>query len=118
MHNRKKLDRPPSDAEIAALQKKSQTYSALVNICFDRRKAGEHTEDTLHLVSKMLKNNPDFYSLWNFRREVLFSMNADLEEANQNSKYGAENANALRDQEMALSAEGIQRNPKSCKSFN
>jgi len=115
MHNRKKLDRPPSDAEIAAVQKKSQTYASLVQIIFDRRRAKDHSDETLQLVGKMLKTNPDFYSLWNFRREVLFSMNQALSEASFESKYGGENADAIREQEMNLSTEGIQRNPKSCK---
>lgn len=118
MHNRKKLDRPPSDAEIAAVQKKSQTYASLVQIIFERRRANNHSDETLQLVGKMLKTNPDFYSLWNFRREVLFSMNSTLNEASFESKYAGDNADSIRDQEMSLSTEGIQRNPKSCKKRN
>ena len=116
MHNRKKLDRPPSDTELAAVQKKSQTYASLVQIIFDRRRAKDHSEETLQLVGKMLKTNPDFYSLWNFRREVLFSMNSALNEASSESKYTGDNADAIREQELNLSTEGIHRNPKSCKS--
>ena len=115
MHNRKKLDRPPTDAEVAALSKKSQTYASLVGICFDRRKTGDHSEDTLGLVAKMLKNNPDFYTLWNFRREILLFMNSSLKDANPDCKYSADNADAIRNQEMGLSQEGIMKNPKSCE---
>lgn len=115
MHNRKKLDRPPSEAEVAALQKKTQTYGSLVSIIFARRKQQENSQDTLDLIGKMLRNNPDFYSLWNFRRDILFGMNAGLEESNVQNKYSGENANAIRDEEMNLSADGIRRNPKSCK---
>lgn len=114
MHNRKKLERPPSDAEIAALQKKSQTYASLVQIIFERRVAKDHSADTLQLVGKMLRTNPDFYSLWSFRREVLFSTNPSLSEASFESKYTGDNADLIRDEEMNLSTEGIQRNPKSC----
>lgn len=115
MHNRKKLERPPTDAEVAALQKKCQTYASLVGICFDRRKAQDHSDDTLQLVAKMLKNNPDFYSLWNFRREVLISMNSDLANASKQTPFVDANASVILEQEMSLSAEAIQRNPKSCK---
>lgn len=115
MHNRKKLDRPPSDAEIAALQKKKQTYGSLVSIIFARRKQEDNSQDTLDLIGKMLCNNPDFYSLWNMRREILFKMNPTLQEANTENKYCGDNANAIRDQEMNLSADGIRKNPKSCK---
>ena len=37
MHNRKKQVKPPTDAEIAALNKKRLMYDSLVNILFDRR---------------------------------------------------------------------------------
>lgn len=115
MHNRKKLDRPPSEAEIAALQKKTQTYGSLVSIIFARRKQQDNSQDTLDLIGKLLRNNPDFYSLWNFRREVLFNMNPSLQEATAENKYSGDNANNIRDEEMNLSADGIRRNPKSCK---
>jgi geranylgeranyl transferase type-2 subunit alpha len=118
MHNRKKTEKPPSEAEIAALQKKSQTYESLVSILFERRRNNDHSKDTLDLLGKMLRNNPDFYSLWNFRREVLFSLNPALLGASERTKYDAENANELCLQEMELSADGIRRNPKSCKFYN
>jgi geranylgeranyl transferase type-2 subunit alpha len=114
MHNRKKLDRPPTDAEVAALEKKTQTYASLVSIIFQRRAAKDMTAETLSLVGKLIKNNPDFYSLWNFRREILLHMNTGLQECTNQQKYNASNANDLRDDELNLSAEGILRNPKSC----
>jgi hypothetical protein len=115
MHNRKKLDRPPTEAEISALQKKTQTYASLVSILFDRRKNGDKSAETLTLVGKMLGNNPDFYTLYNFRREILYNMYPQLEECGEGKKYSGGNANEIRDAEMKLSADGIMRNPKSCK---
>lgn len=117
MHNRKKLERPPTEAEILALQKKTQTYASLVSIIFQRRKDQDLSKDTLDLVGKMLRNNPDFYSLWNFRREILLSMNPTLSECSTENKYTADNAAAIRDEEMNLSADGIRKNPKSCKAM-
>ena len=115
MHNRKKLERPPSEAEVAALQKKSQTYASLVNIIFERRRTKDHSVETLTLVGKMLRNNPDFYTLWNFRREVLFTLYPTLSDTSSNNKFEAENAQAICEQEMELSADGIRKNPKSCE---
>jgi hypothetical protein len=115
MHNRKKLDRPPTEAEVAALQKKSQTYASLVGIIFERRRQADRSADTLGLLGKMLRNNPDFYSLWNFRREILQDMHPALVECSRDNKFSAENADQIRDEEMGLSAEGIAKNPKSCK---
>jgi len=115
MHNRKKQERPPTDAEVAALKKKSTTYASLVNILFDRRSKHDHSNETLDLIGKMLRNNPDFYTLWNFRREVLFSLHPGLQSAGGASgeKFRDESAAAICEAEMSLSADGIRRNPKS-----
>jgi hypothetical protein len=118
MHNRKKLDCPPTEAETAALQKKTQTYASLVSILFDRRKNGDKSAETLTLVGKMLGNNPDFYSLYNFRREIIYDMYPQLKECGEGNKYSGGNADEIRDAEMKLSADGIKRNPKSCKAIH
>lgn len=118
MHNRKKLERPPTEAETAALQKKTQTYASLVSIIFERRSQGDKSADTLNLVGKMIRNNPDFYTLFNFRREILYDMYPQLVESGPGNKYNGNNADQIRDEELTLSADGIVRNPKSCEILN
>ena len=112
MHNRKKLDKPLSEAEVLALSKKCELYSHLVRQTFERRHSCD--AETLSLLGKMLKMNPDFYSLWNFRREILLSKYTELNFEYSEKKFQHPDANTVRDQELFLSAEGIQRNPKSC----
>jgi len=83
MHNRKKQVKPLTDNEIANLNKKCMMYQSLVNILFERRdhhkkEQEEYTMETLALTKKMLSNNPDFYTLWNFRREILYELYPSL----------------------------------------
>ena len=83
--------------------------------------------ETLELTSKMLRNNPDFYTLWNFRREILHYLYPDLQSSSPpqlstsptSSSIAAKSIvydkSVIRDGELALSTEGIKRNPKSCE---
>ena len=89
--------------------------------------------ETLELTSKMLRNNPDFYTLWNFRREILYYLYPDLQSSSPPqlstlalttvvptssstaAKSDVYDKSVLRDGELALSTEGIKRNPKSCE---
>src|SRR5690349_1527593 len=71
MHNRKKSTQPPSEAEVAALKKKAFTYQSLINIIFERRQQNDKSPETFELIGKLLKMNPDFYTLWNYRKEIL-----------------------------------------------
>jgi hypothetical protein len=112
MHNRKKLDRPLSENELKAIRDKCTTYQNLVDLIFAKRKAQDLTVETLDLVGKMLMLNPDFYSLWNFRREILFHQYPDLPVLVAKAER-CQNAD-LRDKELKISAEGIRKNPKSC----
>jgi hypothetical protein len=70
MHNRKKLDRAPTVEEIAAVQKKTRTYASLVSNVLERRRTQDNSAETLALIEKMLSSSPDFYTLYNFRREI------------------------------------------------
>ena len=35
-----------------------------------QRKNGEFDEEAVEITGQLLSANPDFYSLWNFRREI------------------------------------------------
>jgi geranylgeranyl transferase type-2 subunit alpha len=113
MHNRKKLDRLPTEKELQSQSQKALSYKSLVDIIFERRKLSDFSVETLDLTGKMLKLNPDFYTLWNFRREILHHLHSDIDfSVTSPSKLDLA---SVRDAELALAAEGISRNPKSCK---
>lgn len=115
MHNRKKPDAPPSEAEVNALREKTIKYKTLVDMILNKRKQGNRSAETLVLVGKLIQINPDFYSLWNMRREILFSLYPVLVDASPERRF---DNNAVRDAELSISADGIRRNPKACKISN
>jgi geranylgeranyl transferase type-2 subunit alpha len=112
MHNRKKPERQPTEAEQQALKDKAHVYKSLVSILWEKRKQHDHSLETLAVLSKLLTSNPDFYSLWNFRREVLVTLYPGLQAFLSDGKI--KNSEA-RDVELNITAMAIRRNPKSCK---
>lgn len=86
-------------------------YRSLVEILFTKRRNLEYTEETMQVLGKMLRLNPDFYSLWNFRREILLKLHPEIE---QGTGVKSQKADISRC-ELEVAAEGIRKNPKSCK---
>lgn len=110
MHNRRKPDFPPTEAEKLALREKGDMYKSLVDLIFQKKKHNDHTKETLIIIGRVLKLNPDIYSLWNYRREILIDLYPNLilikEEKYDNQELASE--------ELKLTAEAIRKNPKSC----
>jgi geranylgeranyl transferase type-2 subunit alpha len=101
MHGRPKLDRPPTSAEITADQQKSLTYQRLVDIMIMKRSQHDYSSETFELIGQLLTKNPDFYSLWNYRREILLTLPIGDKEEDLCTK------------ELSLSTTAIKKNPKS-----
>jgi Protein prenyltransferase alpha subunit repeat len=128
MHNHKKTTTPPTDAEIAALNKKKETYQSLTNILFSRRVALFDSNETpphdmagtFELTTKMLLSNPDFYSIWNMRKVILIKTHAGLGLSHvvpcKEDRINTDIGGHIRQQELDISSDCIKRNPKSCKS--
>lgn len=114
MHNRKKTNVAPSEAEVIALKKKAATYSSLIDVIFARRASEDYSQETFDAVGKLIKMNPDFYSLWNFRKEIIIRKHFPLP---LGGLLSGPEFDALRDEELNLSTEGIKRNPKSCMFY-
>ncbi len=126
MHGRKKSTQPPSQREIDAIKKKISTYQTLVGIAFEKRRSGDMSAETLDLTGKLLGSFPDFYSMWNYRREILIHTHAEAlgpvmsvagvsaVGGRKEDRIPAAVGGEVRDKELALSAECIQKNPKSC----
>ena len=112
MHGRKKVT--VSDAEKALLREKANTYSALLNVITQKRKASDFSLESLKLTEKVLKVNPDFYSLWNYRRKILIHLNEFIRNWDGNNKIPVAEGHSVVESELKISEEGIKRNPKSC----
>eukprot|EP00981_Chlorochromonas_danica_P006428 scaffold1389_cov251-Ochromonas_danica.AAC.26 len=135
MHNRKKPDRDATEIEKQALKDKSQLYQSLVSIIWEKRRQHEHSPETLALLSKLSVSNPDFYSLWNFRREILLTLIPGLSDVdssnNVNNNNNAEGKREkidqpeARERELDVTVAAIRKNPKwsmasspmDCRSF-
>ena len=114
MHGRKKTSTVASDAEVAAIQRKAESLSETVQKFFELKKKGDKTDTTLEFTSKLLRINPDFYSVWNYRKEILIFNNASLSvTAEHKSQLIVDND--LREKELKLSEDCIKKSPKSCK---
>lgn len=116
MHGRKKSDQPHTEAELTNLQRKTDLYSRTVTAVMTKKKSRDFSEDSFELTAKVLKSNPDFYSIWNFRKEILVSMLPELSVSGQKNHLRLAN-DEVRDKELKLSEDCIRKNPKSCMSI-
>ena len=115
MHGRKKLDKPPSESELTNLQRKTDLYSQTVTSVLTRKKLNDFSSESFELTAKVLKSNPDFYSIWNFRKEILISMLPELSTSVEDRHQRLSN-DEIRDLELKMSEDCIRKNPKSCTS--
>jgi len=124
MHGRVRgRDAGKSDAERMAaqetLKRKAGMYLNLTTMATKLRSAGDLSEMALGLTSKLLRINPDYYTLWNYRREILIGLHsenlglhADAPETCSN-KISAALGSSVRDEELQMSTDAIMKNPKA-----
>ena len=121
MHGRVKSSTAVSAAEQEATKRKAATYSELSRVLLERRKARDVSAETNELVGKMLRSNPDFYTLWNYRKEILLSncaaANVPLKEVLAGGQgrvpLSGGVGESLLEAELSLTADCIKKNPKS-----
>ncbi|XP_033311092.1 geranylgeranyl transferase type-2 subunit alpha isoform X1 [Bombus bifarius] len=104
MHGRVKVQ---TTAEQEALKKKERAeklsrYRIGMSIVFKKRNDKIYDEELMTVTERMVKQNPDIYTLWNIRREAFTNNDWDenlLEEYYQN--------------ELRLTEDCLKQNPKS-----
>lgn len=76
MHGRLKVKTSEEQAESKRReqQEKLKVYLAVTSKVFAKREAKEYDDEGLELTARILEKNPDFYTLWNYRREILLSL--------------------------------------------
>ncbi len=126
MHGRRKADyqavlQARSEAEREAARNKVAKYKQLQGLALQKRReekgaaaaGGPPVEEALALSAQLLRVNPDVYTLWNHRKEIMTASRvlSSLGEAQQQDAPGA--GPSLLTAELALVAECIQKNPKS-----
>lgn len=72
MHGRIKVKTTAEqqEAKRKEREKKLKFYNAGTKAAFKKRENGEYDEEGLKITGEILAVNPDFYTLWNFRKEI------------------------------------------------
>ncbi|XP_056019962.1 geranylgeranyl transferase type-2 subunit alpha-like [Ostrea edulis] len=85
-------------------EKKLKLYNAGTSAAFKKRLNGEFDEEGLKLTGDILSVNPDFYSLWNYRKEIFLFMKDNKED---------EFVQKLMQDELGFLESCLKLNPKS-----
>lgn len=111
MHGRIKVKTTEEQAEAKRKeqQEKLKVYLKTTSKIFNKREKSEHDEEALQLTGAILEHNPDFYTLWNYRREVLLALKPD-----KDTKEIKDIANT----ELNLTQHCLLKNPKSYAAWH
>ncbi|XP_030642856.1 geranylgeranyl transferase type-2 subunit alpha [Chanos chanos] len=111
MHGRVKVKSTAQQEEEKRKEreKKLKVYISLRDACFNKRKDGVFDEEALQLTQQLLSSNPDFATLWNYRREILLHLEKEREKEEVQKVYEAE---------LAFLESCLKVNPKSYGSWH
>ncbi|KAG8003441.1 Geranylgeranyl transferase type-2 subunit alpha, partial [Nibea albiflora] len=90
-------------------EKKLKIYVAARDACFSKRKEGIWDDEALQLTQQLLSSNPDFATLWNYRREILMHIETVKDEDEMQKVYEAE---------LSFLESCLKVNPKSYGSWH
>ncbi|XP_064845603.1 geranylgeranyl transferase type-2 subunit alpha [Oncorhynchus masou masou] len=92
MHGRVKLKSTAQQEEEKRKEreKKLKIYVAARDATFTKRMEGVLDDEALQLTQQLLSSNPDFATLWNYRREILLHLETVREEDDVQKMYEAE----------------------------
>lgn len=111
MHGRVKVKTTAQQEEEKRKEreKKLKIYVAARDACFSKRKDGVFDEEALQLSQQLLSANPDFATLWNYRREILMHLETVKDEDEIQKIYEAE---------LSFLESCLKVNPKSYGSWH
>ncbi|CAI9744170.1 geranylgeranyl transferase type-2 subunit alpha-like [Octopus vulgaris] len=111
MHGRVKVRTTAEQAEVKRKEreKKLQLYSAALEKIFDKRNNSVFDEKGLSLCAEVLLVNPDFYTLWNFRKEILVAFK---------ETRSTKDLQRLFEEELSFIESCLRVNPKSYGSWD
>ncbi|KAG6854941.1 hypothetical protein C0991_009764 [Blastosporella zonata] len=75
MHGVKRVRQSAQAIQATRLREKAKLddYLALTQDILSRKKNKDWSQDALQLTSRLLQINPDFYTIWNYRRTILLN---------------------------------------------
>ncbi|KAG5849778.1 hypothetical protein ANANG_G00075310 [Anguilla anguilla] len=111
MHGRVKLKSTAQQEEEKKKEreKKLKVYKAARDACFSKRKEGTMDVEALQLTQQLLSSNPDFATLWNYRREILL---------HQETVRAEEEVQKVYEEELSFLEGCLKVNPKSYGSWH
>ncbi|XP_034036369.1 geranylgeranyl transferase type-2 subunit alpha [Thalassophryne amazonica] len=111
MHGRVKVKTTAQQEEEKRKEreKKLKMYVAARDACFSKRKEGVCDDEALQLTQQLLSSNPDFGTLWNYRREILMHLDTVREMDDMQKIYEAE---------LSFLETCLKVNPKSYGSWH
>ncbi|KAJ9115612.1 hypothetical protein QFC20_000937 [Naganishia adeliensis] len=68
---RTKLSKEDQDQKRAEDAEQIKQYRTLVDGCLDKKANKEYTQDAFDLTNRVLDLNPEFYTIWNYRRMIM-----------------------------------------------
>ncbi|KAF4518171.1 hypothetical protein B566_EDAN007862 [Ephemera danica] len=92
------------EAKRKEREQKLKAYKAGIESVFRKRQDGEFDDELLSLTAQLLVGNPDIYTLWNIRREVLLLYKTKIAEEELGVKL---------EKEVSLTEQCLRSNPKS-----
>ncbi|GJQ70123.1 hypothetical protein Trydic_g22593 [Trypoxylus dichotomus] len=95
-------------------QKKLKAYRYAMNQVFLTRKDVPYNKDSLILCAQILTVNPDVYTLWNYRKEVILQQI----EASKETEEEDETLIPFLENEIKLTEQCLLYNPKSYSSWH
>lgn len=106
MHGRVKVRTTAEQAEVKRKEKekKLQAYNDALEKIFEKRNNQVLDEEGLQLSAEVLLANPDFYTLWNFRKDIFLSFK---------ESRSPEELQKLDEEELRFIESCLRVNPKS-----
>uniref|UniRef100_A0A3Q1ILL2 Geranylgeranyl transferase type-2 subunit alpha n=1 Tax=Anabas testudineus TaxID=64144 RepID=A0A3Q1ILL2_ANATE len=111
MHGRVKIKSTAQQQEEKRKEreKKLKIYVAARDACFSKRKEGVCDDEALQLTQQLLSSNPDFATLWNYRREILMHLETVKDKDEVQKIY---------ETELSFLESCLKMNPKSYGSWH
>ncbi|XP_014270828.1 geranylgeranyl transferase type-2 subunit alpha isoform X2 [Halyomorpha halys] len=105
MHGKAKVNTTLEEKERKKKERdvKMKAYQHSMNKIFHKRKNGEYDEEAMELISDVLVSNPDIYTLWNMRKEILLTF----------KDKSHDDLGCILSNEMHLTEICLRENPKS-----
>ncbi|KAK9917835.1 hypothetical protein WJX75_008732 [Coccomyxa subellipsoidea] len=112
MHGRPRvpLGAPEDPEKTKASKQRLALFSRLSNEVLSRRAARRYDPESMTLSAKLLEQNPEVYTVWNYRREAL--------KDTLQGEHGPEAADAAVKTELQLTEVALQKNPKAYSAWH